>query len=137
MLAVRVRGTMRASQGGRIMRVTRFGATSCLCVVVSCTTDAAAISIDAKAMARFDASFAQCEAKYPQMRGGRDEAYLGMWRVKTDGQARAELAAVRKGAVYQAESRRIRKEPATSAAQLERQCQALWAETVRVRSIAR
>lgn len=106
-------------------------------------TDATAMAIDAKAMARFDLSYAKCEAKYPEMRGARDEAYLSMWRVKADDKARAELAAVRKGAVYQAENRRIQQEnskktaPPTSADTLETQCQALWSETQRVRSIAK
>jgi hypothetical protein len=119
------------------MRVTLFGATACCFVSFCCVTAAAAMSIDAKAMARFDASYARCEAKYPEMRGARDEAYLGMWRVKPDDRTRAELAAVRKGAAYQAESRRVGKEPAKKEAQLEQQCQALWAETLRVRSLAR
>jgi hypothetical protein len=124
------------------MRVTQFSATLCLFALFACA-DAAAMAIDAKAMARFDLSYTKCEAKYPQMRGARDEAYLSMWRVKADDKARAELAAVRKSALYLAENRRIQQEnskkaaPPASADTLEQQCQALWSETQRVRSIAK
>jgi hypothetical protein len=103
------------------------------------STTVAAMSIDPKAMARFDNSYTKCEARYPEMRGARDEAYLSMWRVKADAKARAELAAVRKGAPYQAESRRVREEDAKkapAASTLEGQCRALWAETQRLRSLA-
>lgn len=98
------------------------------------------MSIDPKAMARFDLSYTKCEARYPEMRGARDEAYLSMWRAKADAKARAELAAVRKGAPYQAESKRIQQEEKKSTqpnAALDGQCQALWAETQRVRSLAK
>lgn len=98
------------------------------------------MSIDPKAMARFDISYTKCEAKYPEMRGARDEAYLSMWRAKADAKARAELAAVRKGAPYQAESKRIQQEEKKTTQPnpaLEGQCQALWAETQRVRSLAK
>ena len=109
--------------------------------------EAQAMSIDAKAMARFDISYVKCEAKYPQMRGARDEAYLSLWRVKPDDKARAELAAVRKSPAYLAEHKRVRAEQAKPDAKadattalpnntLEQQCQALWSETQRVRSIA-
>jgi hypothetical protein len=99
-----------------------------------------AMAIDPKAMARFDNSYTKCEAKFPEMRGGRDEAYLSMWRVKADDKARAELAGVRKGAPYQSEARRIQQEGAKNAAPagtLEAECRALWGEAQRVRSSAR
>jgi hypothetical protein len=108
--------------------------------LVALCVDARAMSIDPKAMARFDLSYTKCEARYPEMRGARDEAYLSMWRAKADAKARAELAAVRKGAPYQAESKRIQQEEKKTAqpnAALDGQCQALWAETQRVRSLAR
>jgi hypothetical protein len=73
------------------------------------------------------------------MRGARDEAYLSMWRVQADAKARAELDAVRKGAPYQAERRRIQqaagREAQQPASPLEHQCQALWAETQKVRKL--
>ena len=103
--------------------------------------EAAALTIDPKAMARFDNSYTKCEAKYPDMRGARDEAYLSMWRVKADAKTRAELAATRKGAPYQAELRRVQQEDAKKSGQpdntLEGQCQALWGETQRVRSLTK
>ena len=95
-----------------------------------------AFSIDAKAMARFDLSYAKCESQFPDMRGHRDEAYLSLWRVKPDEKARAQLAGVRKGDIYQAERRRVQQAaaqghaPATSSP-LEQQCQALRTETQR------
>ena len=102
--------------------------------------DANAMTIDPQAMARFDHSYRKCEAKYPQMRGARDEAYLSMWRAKVDAKSRSDLAAVRNGAAYQAETRRIgdeeTKKGAPPASTIEAQCQALWAETLRVRNLA-
>jgi len=104
-------------------------------------TESAAMTIDPKAMARFDHSYTKCEARYPEMRGARDEAYLSMWRAKADAKARAELAAVRKGAPYQSESKRIQQDEAKKAgapiATIEAQCQALWSETQRVRSLVK
>jgi len=104
-------------------------------------TESAAMTIDPKAMARFDHSYTKCEARYPEMRGARDEAYLSMWRVKADAKARAELATVRKGAPYQAESKRMQQDEAKQATApsttLDAQCQALWSETQRVRSLAK
>jgi hypothetical protein len=100
---------------------------------------ASAMSLNPRAIARFDHSYAKCEAKFPEMRGARDEAYLSMYRVKADAKARAELAAVRKGAPYQNESKRVRDEDAKSppAPQtIDAQCRALWGETQRVRSLA-
>jgi len=120
---------------GWTMHKTILGAALCLA-----SASASAMNIDAQGMARFDHSYVSCEAKYPQMRGARDEAYLSMWRVKADAKSRSELAAVRKGAAYQAETRRIRDEEAKKgappASTLEAQCQALWAETQRVRNLA-
>ena len=107
--------------------------------IVFVSASAAALTIEPKGMARFDYSFAKCEAKYPEMKGGRDEAYLSMWRVKPDAAKRAQLAAVRKGAEYQAESKRVQQEDAKKAAPsstLESECRALWGETQKVRSLA-
>jgi hypothetical protein len=110
-----------------------------LLLLVFVVADVDALTIDPKAMARFDNSYTKCEARFPEMRGARDEAYLSMWRVKADNKARAELAAVRKAAPYQSETKRIQQEDAKRGAPpstLEGQCQALWAETQRVRSLA-
>jgi hypothetical protein len=94
---------------------------------------AMAMTIDAKALARFDHSYVTCETKYPYMRGHRDAAYLGVWRVKADDKARGELATARKATAYQAERRRLtqpaaKAASATPASPIEHQCQALWNE---------
>jgi hypothetical protein len=98
-----------------------------------------ALSVDPKAMARFDIGYTHCEQQMPQMRGHRDDAWLSLWRVKADAQVRARLAAVRKGPAYQAERARALKAGAASAAAaasaaspIDQQCQALWAETQRI-----
>jgi hypothetical protein len=95
---------------------------------------AQAMSVDAKALARFDHGYVVCESKFPPMKGQRDEAYLSLWRVKPDAKARAELAAARKTASYRAEQALVRQRDAQGAAPaasspIEQQCQALWAET--------
>ena len=92
--------------------------------------------IDAKALARFDHSYVRCESRFPEMRGHRDEAYLGLWRVKVDDKSRAELAAARKGKVYRTEWRAVRSSRAEAASApasspIEQQCQALWTEAQR------
>ena len=107
--------------------------------IVFASASAAALTVEPKKMARFDYSYAKCEAKYPEMKGARDEAYLSLWRVKPDAAKRAQLATVRKGAEYQAESKRVQQEDAKKAAPsstLESECRALWGETQKVRSLA-
>lgn len=95
---------------------------------------AQAMSIDPKALARFDRGYTVCEAKNPLMKGQRDQAYLSLWKVKADSKARAELAAARKTAAYRHEQAAVKKRDASGAAPpasspIEQQCQALWAET--------
>ena len=95
---------------------------------------AQAMTIDPKALARFDHGYIVCEAKNPAMKGQRDEAYLSLWKVKPDPKARAELAAARKTAGYRSEQALVQKRDAKGAAPaasspIEQQCQALWAET--------
>jgi hypothetical protein len=95
---------------------------------------AQAMTIDPKALARFDLGYTVCEAKNPAMKGQRDEAYLSLWKVKPDPKARAELAAARKTASYRSEQALVKKRDASGAAPaasspIEQQCQALWAET--------
>jgi hypothetical protein len=94
---------------------------------------AQAMTIDSKALARFDQSYIVCETKFPEMKGHRDEAYLSIWKVKADQKARAELAATRKLASYRAEQVRIQMASVKGSSQaasspIEQQCQALWAE---------
>jgi len=98
---------------------------------------AQAMSIDPKALARFDHGYTVCEAKNPAMKGQRDPAYLSLWKVKADSKARAELAAARKTAAYRAEQVAVQKRDAKGAAPaasspIEQQCQALWAEAQRM-----
>jgi hypothetical protein len=98
-----------------------------------------ALTIDAKALARYDLSYVKCESQFPDMRGQRDEAYLAMWRTKPSDKARAELATARKSGVYRAERRRVLDATAKGAAPaastpIEQQCQALRTEAQRVRN---
>ena len=94
-------------------------------------------AFDAKALARYDISYAKCEARFPAMQGHRDEAYLNLWRIRLDDKASARLAGVRGSAVYGTEKQLVSKGAAKGAASaassvLERQCQGLWAENQRV-----
>ncbi len=91
---------------------------------------------DAKALARYDNSYLTCEARFPDMTGHKDEAYLSLWRIKLDPKSTARLTAIRASAPYKAERAVIAKggaKPAASAASaaasaLERQCRGLWGE---------
>ncbi len=103
------------------------------------STPAHALTIDAKALARYDISYLECESRFPDLRERRDEAYLAMWRVKPTDKLRSELAAARRSGVYVAERRRVLDASAKGAAaaassRVEHQCQALRAETRRVGS---
>ena len=94
-----------------------------------------AMSIDPKALARFDHGYTTCEAKNPAMKGQRDQAYLSLWKVKADSKARGQLAAARKTAAYRAEQAAVQKRDGKGAAPaasspIEQQFQALWAETL-------
>ncbi len=94
-------------------------------------------AFDAKALARYDLSYAKCETRFPDMQGHRDEAYLNLWRIRTDDKSAARLAGVRGGSVYRAERQLVMKGAAQGAASaasspLERECQGLWAEHQRV-----
>ena len=94
-------------------------------------------AFDAKALARYDISYAKCEARFPAMQGHRDEAYLNLWRIRSDDKSAARLAGVRGGTVYRSEQKLVLKGVSASAAAaasapLERECQGLWAEHQRV-----
>ncbi len=94
-------------------------------------------AFDAKALARYDISYARCEARFADMRGHRDEAYLDLWRIRSDDKSAARLAGVRGGTVYRTERQLVLKGSASSSvaaasATLERECQGLWAEHQRV-----
>jgi hypothetical protein len=88
---------------------------------------------DPKALARYDVSYQRCEARFPEMKGHGDEAYLNLWRATLNDTTRSRLASVRGSAPYKAE----RKVAACAAAasptpeaqkKLEQQCRGLWGE---------
>ena len=88
---------------------------------------------DAKSLARYDASYVECEARYPEMAGHRDEAYLSLWRVTLDPKSAARLAETRSAAAYKSERQRATKTAAKASAPaasspLDRQCRGLWGE---------
>lgn len=102
---------------------------------------AGAAGFDAPGLARFDAGYARCEARYAHMKGARDEAYLAAYRVKADAAGRARLAELRRGAAYRKELRAAQAQAARPAAPaasspIEHQCQALWAQVQRARATA-
>jgi hypothetical protein len=92
---------------------------------------------DPKSLARYDASYIGCEARYPEMTGHRDAAYLSLWRITPDAKSAARLAETRAAADYKSERQRVTKSaakpPAPGASSpLERQCRGLWGEYQRV-----
>jgi hypothetical protein len=92
---------------------------------------------DPKSLARYDASYVGCEARYPEMAGHRDEAYLSLWRITPDTKSAARLAETRAAADYKSERHRVAKSAAKAPAPgasspLERQCRGLWGEYQRV-----
>ncbi len=93
---------------------------------------------DPKALARYDASYVQCEASFPEMKGRRDDAYLSLWRVKPGPKATARLAEVRSSAPYKAEHRMAtRRRPSAqpdAVKAVERQCRGLFGELERTKS---
>jgi hypothetical protein len=87
---------------------------------------------DAKSLAHYDASYVECEKRYPDMAGHRDEAYLSLWRVKADAKSAARLAETRAAPAYKSERQRVAKSAKASApaasSPLDRQCRGLWGE---------
>jgi len=92
---------------------------------------------DPKALARYDVSYVRCEAKFPEMKDHRDDAYLSLWRATLTPKSAAKLAEVRASAPYKAEHRVASRraagasEPEADKA-LERQCRGLWGEMKRM-----
>lgn len=91
----------------------------------------------ARALAKFDAGYAQCEQRVPAMKGQRDEAWAKLYRLKHDDALRDQLATLRKSADYRAESGRATKALARDAKasdvsrKLDLQCQGLQREAQR------
>ncbi len=98
-------------------------------------------AFDAKALARYDRSYVECEASNPAMKGRRDEAYLNLWGIKPDDKAMARLAKLRADPAYIAEQKRVAKAPASASAPassvVQRQCRGLWTEHQRVSETAK
>ncbi|MGY4830193.1 hypothetical protein ACVNIS_16605 [Sphaerotilaceae bacterium SBD11-9] len=95
-----------------------------------------AIPSDVKVLAQFDLGFARCEARFPQMKGHADEAYLALWKVKPDDKARADLAKARKTAQYKDARKQAQKTQDNSSSpeiedKLKHQCLATWNEAQR------
>ena len=96
-----------------------------------------------KSLAQFDAGFAQCEKKYPDMRGQGDQAYASVYRLRLDDTLRATLNETRHGTPYKNERRRAAQNLAKQSAasdvteRLELQCQALQREMHKTASQAR
>jgi hypothetical protein len=104
-------------------------------VLASGAAAAADGRFEPKALARYDASYVQCEASFPEMKGHRDEAYLSLWRLKPAPKQAARLTELRNTAAYKAERKVVAAErPSTAASQadvaktLQRQCRGLWGE---------
>ena len=76
-------------------------------VLMLATGAAEARPYDAKALARYDSSYVQCEARNPEMKGHRDEAYLELWRIPPDQKSLgpARQAACRSGLCRREEDR--------------------------------
>ena len=109
-----------------------------LFVVLFALSSASALALPTTvpALAKFDVGFQQCEKLYPEMRGQRDEAYAGVWKLRLDDKARSDLAAARKSAVYKAEQQRasaaiVRSDAPELTARLKQQCQAVRNEARR------
>jgi hypothetical protein len=108
-----------------------------LAVLTLFAGSAQALTLDAKKLARYDASYQRCEAMYPEMKGQRDVAYLRLYHAPEDEKTLGKLAALRKSSVYVAEQKRLKKTPVAPASAasgpLAQQCQGLWGEAQRAK----
>ena len=104
---------------------------------IACSA-ALAASPRAKSLAQYDAGYAQCEKKHPEMRGQGDQVYASLYRLKFDDALRATLAESRKSVLYKNERRRASQNLGKSMAasdvadRLELQCQALQREIKKI-----
>lgn len=96
---------------------------------------AQAMPANVKTLAQFDIGFARCEARFPEMKGHADEAYLALWKIKADDKRRADLDKLRKTARYRQERSKAQKEMDKKGPQPEdkirNQCEATWSEALR------
>jgi hypothetical protein len=113
-----------------------------LALLTLTTATAHALPSEVKVLAQFDLGFAKCEARFPNMKGHRDDAYLALYKAKPDAAARAELAKVRKSEKYKQESQAALKLMDKSNSpeidtKIRNQCEATWAEMQRNRALAK
>ena len=105
-----------------------------VCGVALACSAALAAAPRSKSLAQYDAGYAQCEKKHPEMRGQGDQVYASLYRLKFDDELRATLAESRQSALYKSERRRASQNLTKSLAasdvadRLELQCQALQRE---------
>lgn len=105
-----------------------------ICGVAIAFSAAWAATPRSKSLAQFDAGYAQCEKKHPEMRGQGDVAYANLYRLKLDDTLRATLDTSRNSTLYKTERRRAAQKLGKSMAasdvaeRLELQCQALQRE---------
>jgi len=108
-----------------------------ICGIAIAFSAAWAAAPRSKSLAQFDAGYAQCEKRHPEMRGQGDIAYANLYRLKLDEALRGTLAEARNSAPYKSERRRaaqnLTKSMAASdvAERLELQCQGLQREIAR------
>ena len=77
------------------------------CILAIAPVLVQAATVDPKALARFDVTYARCETQMPRLRGHRDATYLGMWSPKVHDKVRGQLVSARNGAAYSTERQRI------------------------------
>ena len=105
-----------------------------VCGITLAVNAAWAATPRSKSLAQFDAGYAQCEKKHPEMRGQGDVAYANLYRLKLDDTLRATLDTSRSSTPYKTERRRASQKLSKSMAasdvaeRLELQCQALQRE---------
>ena len=105
-----------------------------LCGVAVAWSSALAAAPRSKSLAQFDAGYAQCEKKHPEMLGRGDQAYASLYRLRLDDALRTTLAESRRSTQYKTERRRAAQNLSRSVAasdvseRLELQCQALQRE---------
>jgi hypothetical protein len=118
-----------------MIRIERFLAAAL--VVAAFGAQAQDQRYDPKALARYDVSYVRCEAKFPEMKGHRDDAYLSLWHASVTPKSAARLAEARASAPYKAEHQVALNHAAgasdpEAAKALERQCRGLWGEMKRM-----
>ena len=116
--------------------VRRIGALGALLLVTGGAVHAAAPS-RVESLARFDAGYAQCEQRFPEMRGQRDKTYAAVYRLRLDDTLAGELKRTRQSAPYKSDSQRATRALTRNGAasdvskRLDQQCRGLQRELAR------